>query len=102
MPRYKLTIEYDGTEFVGWQWQANGLSVQQALENAIESFSGEFVRVYGAGRTDSGVHALGQICHIDINREFTNNRLKEAINSKLSPHKVAVLSCPKSHIKLSC
>ena len=60
MPRYKLTVEYDGTKFVGWQWQANGLSIQQALENAIELIAGEFIRVYGAGRTDSGVHALGQ------------------------------------------
>lgn len=95
MTRYKLTIEYDGTEFVGWQWQANGLSVQQALENSIESVSGEFIRVYGSGRTDSGVHALGQICHIDVAKEFTINRLKEAINSKLSPHRIAVLSVEK-------
>lgn len=95
MPRYKLTLEYDGTEFVGWQWQANGLSIQQALEDALESFSGEFIRVHGAGRTDSGVHALGQVCHIDINKEFTNNRLKEAINSKLSHHKIAVLAAEK-------
>ncbi len=92
MPRYKLTVEYDGTKFVGWQWQANGLSIQQALENAIELIAGEFIRVYGAGRTDSGVHALGQICHIDTRKEFTGHQLKEAINSKLSPHKIAVLA----------
>ena len=66
MPRYKLTIEYDGSGFVGWQRQDNGVSVQQALEEAIAGFSGQAVTAYAAGRTDAGVHALGQVVHIDL------------------------------------
>ena len=66
MPRYRITIEYDGTPFVGWQAQANGHSVQSALTRAIESFCGETVAVKGAGRTDAGVHALGQVAHFDL------------------------------------
>ena len=66
MSRYKLTVEYDGSEFVGWQLQANGYSIQQALEEAVAAFSGEAVRVHGAGRTDAGVHAVAQTCHLDL------------------------------------
>jgi len=68
VPRYKLTIEYDGTGFAGWQRQANGLSVQEALETAVTRFCGERVTVHGAGRTDAGVHALGQTAHLDLTR----------------------------------
>ena len=64
--RYKLTLEYDGSGFVGWQRQDNGPSIQEAVEAAIERFSGERVRVFGAGRTDAGVHALGQVAHFDL------------------------------------
>ena len=66
MTRYRLTLEYDGAGFVGWQRQDNGASVQGTLESAIESLSGERVTVHGAGRTDAGVHALGQVAHFDL------------------------------------
>ena len=69
MPRYKLTVEYDGTPFHGWQRQANGLSVQECLERAIKRFCGDKVTLHAAGRTDAGVHALGQIVHADLSRD---------------------------------
>ena len=91
MPRYKLTIEYDGGPFVGWQRQANGPSVQQAIEEAIRGFSGETVVVKGAGRTDAGVHALGQVAHIDLGRDWAPGKLRDAINAHLRPAPVAIL-----------
>jgi tRNA pseudouridine38-40 synthase len=92
VPRYKLTIEYDGTGLVGWQRQANGLSVQEALEAAITRFCGERVTVHGAGRTDAGVHALGQVAHCDIAKPFTASRLRDAVNAHLRPAPIAVVS----------
>jgi tRNA pseudouridine38-40 synthase len=92
MPRYKLTLEYDGAPFVGWQRQANGLSVQQALEEAIHAASGEDVTAHGAGRTDAGVHASGQVAHIDLTKTWTGFRLSEALNALLSPRPIAVLA----------
>lgn len=92
MPRYKLTIEYDGGPFVGWQRQANGMSVQQALEAAIFAMSGETLVVHGAGRTDAGVHARGQVAHIDLKREWRTDRLRDAINALIRPHPVSVIS----------
>ncbi|WP_404400006.1 tRNA pseudouridine(38-40) synthase TruA [Pelagibacterium halotolerans] len=93
MPRYKLTIEYDGTPFVGWQRQADALSVQEALEIAILGFSGEDVRTQTAGRTDAGVHALGQVAHFDLQREWDPFRISEALNFHLKPHPIVILSC---------
>lgn len=92
MPRFKLTIEYDGSGFVGWQRQENGLSVQQALEESIAEFSGQAVTAHGAGRTDSGVHALGQVVHIDLDGETEPETVRDAINFHLKPAAVAVLT----------
>jgi tRNA pseudouridine38-40 synthase len=91
MTRYKLTIEYDGAGFVGWQRQANGLSVQEVLENAVERFCGERVAMHVAGRTDAGVHALGQVAHIDIAKDTVPDTVRDAINFHAKPHFVAVL-----------
>lgn len=105
MPRYKLTIEYDGAPFVGWQAQDNGPSVQAALEHALGQLSPEPVRVIGAGRTDAGVHALGQVAHVDLGRAWPAATLKAAINFHLRPQPVAVLDCaevaPDFHARFS-
>jgi tRNA pseudouridine38-40 synthase len=91
MTRYRLTVEYDGGPFVGWQRQDNGPSVQAALEDAIEKLSGARVTVTGAGRTDAGVHALGQVAHFDLEKDFTPDKLRDALNHYLRPQPVAVL-----------
>jgi tRNA pseudouridine38-40 synthase len=95
MARYKLVIEYQGTPFVGWQRQEGGTSVQAVLADAIAAFSGEPAAVYGAGRTDAGVHALGQVAHFDLVRDWRPDRVRDAVNAKLRPHRVAVLSAEK-------
>jgi tRNA pseudouridine38-40 synthase len=92
MPRYKLTLEYDGGGLVGWQRQANGLSVQEVLEAAVERFCGAPVTVHGAGRTDAGVHALGQTAHLDLPREASPDVIRNALNHHVKPHAVAVLA----------
>jgi tRNA pseudouridine38-40 synthase len=92
MPRYKLVIEYDGAPFVGWQVQENGVSVQGVIEAAVLAFCGEAVSVRGAGRTDAGVHALGQVAHLDLAREWDADTVRDAINAHLRPHPIAVLS----------
>jgi tRNA pseudouridine38-40 synthase len=92
MPRYKLTIEYDGTPFAGWQRQANGRSVQEAIEDAIATFSGEQVTIGGAGRTDAGVHALAQIAHLDLAKEWPTDTVLKALNFHLQPEPIAVLA----------
>ena len=91
MPRYRLTIEYDGGSFVGWQRQAEGASVQGALESAIEKLSGEQVTVTGAGRTDAGVHALGQVAHFDLEKSFEAGKVRDALNFYLRPSPIVVL-----------
>ena len=96
MPRYKLTIEYDGTPFVGWQLQDNGTSVQGVLTAAIAAFSGETIALQGAGRTDAGVHALGQVAHFDLAREHDTDTVRDAINAHLRPHPVAVLKAEQA------
>jgi tRNA pseudouridine38-40 synthase len=89
--RWKITIEYDGGPFVGWQRQAEGDSVQQCIEEAIERFTQERVTLYGAGRTDSGVHALGQVAHFDIEKEAAADTVRDAINFHLKPAPIAIL-----------
>ncbi|GGF37526.1 tRNA pseudouridine synthase A [Youhaiella tibetensis] len=91
MARFKLTIEYDGTPFAGWQRQAGQMSVQEAVETAIERFCGEKVAIQAAGRTDSGVHALGQVVSFDLSGDRDPFRVREALNYHLKPHPVAVV-----------
>jgi tRNA pseudouridine38-40 synthase len=95
VPRYRLTIEYDGTPFAGWQIQADRLTVQGVLTDAVEALTGERVRVQGAGRTDAGVHALGQIAHLDIARAWETDTVRDALNAHLRPHPVAVLAAER-------
>ena len=95
MPRYKLIIEYDGTPFVGWQVQAEGRSVQGRLAEAIKAFSGEGFNPRGAGRTDSGVHARGQVAHVDLVREWPADTVREAMNYHMKPDPIAVLSAER-------
>ena len=93
MPKYRLTLEYDGRPFVGWQRQDNGLSVQQVLEQAVAGFCGEETIVHGAGRTDAGVHARGQVAHIEIDRDMPPSKVAGALNAHLRPHPVAIVGC---------
>jgi len=95
MPRYKLTIEYDGTPFVGWQMQDNGPSIQAALADAIAAFAGERALVGGAGRTDAGVHALGQVAHVDLSKEWDVETVRDAVNFHLRPQPIAVLEAAR-------
>ncbi len=92
MPRYKLVVEYDGTPFTGWQIQANGLSVQQVVEEAIARFSGERVRIHCAGRTDSGVHATHQVVHVDLTKDWPAETVRNATNAHMKALPVAVLT----------
>lgn len=95
MPRYKLSLEYDGTGLVGWQRQNNGLSVQEILETAVERFCGKKITVHGAGRTDAGVHALGQAAHLDLPKEASPEVIRSALNQHVRPHAVAVLEAAR-------
>jgi tRNA pseudouridine38-40 synthase len=91
MPRYKLTIEYDGTPFVGWQVQENGPSVAGAIVEAFGKFAGETPKVSGAGRTDAGVHALGQVAHVDLAKPWEPDTIRDALNAHLRPNPIAIL-----------
>ena len=95
MPRFKLILEYDGAPFVGWQRQENGLSVQEALESALFAMTAERATAHGAGRTDAGVHAQGQVAHVDLERDWAPFRLSEGLNALLRPHPVAVLGAER-------
>lgn len=93
--RWKLTIEYDGNDFFGWQSQNDGFTVQQVLEKSVFDLSGEHVRLHVAGRTDSGVHALGQIAHFDTSKNYTEREVRNALNIYSRPHAVTVLKAEK-------
>lgn len=106
MTRFRLTIEYDGSPFMGWQRQHHGPSVQGALEAAVAATTGEAVVVTGCGRTDAGVHAAGQVAHLDVAKPMTAFRLMEAVNAQLRPAPVAVVACveakPDFHARFDC
>jgi len=95
MPRYKLLIEYDGAPFAGWQIQAGAPTVQGVLTAAAEAFTGEKVSVQGAGRTDAGVHAIGQVAHIDLQKDWDTDTVRDALTAQLRPHPVAVLAAER-------
>jgi len=95
MPRYQLTIEYDGTPFVGWQVQRNGRSVQGQLAAAVGRFTGQDVVPAGAGRTDAGVHASGQVAHLDLTKDWPADTVRDALNAHLKPDPIAVIACAR-------
>ena len=99
MQRYKIKIEYEGTPFVGWQFQKNGQSIQEVLQKAIFKFSKEKVTVIGAGRTDSGVHALGQTAHFDLKKKISKKKILPAINQNIENNSVTVLKVNKANKK---
>lgn len=96
MPRYKLTIEYDGGPYQGWQRQDNGPSVQGAVEDAIENLAQERCTLFGAGRTDSGVHALAQIAHFDMEKSLRPDRVRDALNHHLGDHPISILEAEET------
>jgi tRNA pseudouridine38-40 synthase len=106
MTRFRLTVEYDGRPFMGWQRQAHGPSVQQAIEEAVMAVTAEKAVLHAAGRTDAGVHALAMTAHVDIERPITPFRLMEALNARLRPNPVAILGCETMpddwHARFSC
>lgn len=93
MPRYRLVIEYDGTPFVGWQIQPDGVSVQGALETAVAKLTGEEAGIRGAGRTDAGVHARGQVAHVTVEKEWPADKIRDGLNFYLKPRPVVVIAC---------
>ena len=95
MNRYKIVIEYFGTNFIGWQKQPSGISVQGVIEDAIFAFTKQKAIVYAAGRTDAGVHARGQVGHFDLDESIENVRLMRALNHFIMPHKISIISCEK-------
>ena len=99
MQRYKIKIEYEGTPFVGWQFQKNGKSIQEVLQRAIFKFTNEKVIVTGAGRTDSGVHALEQTAHFDLKKKINKKKILPAINQNIGDNPVTVLKLNKVNKK---
>jgi tRNA pseudouridine38-40 synthase len=105
MTRYRITIEYDGRPFSGWQRQNGQISVQGGIEAALHAITGERIAVHAAGRTDAGVHASGQVGHFDMEKPFTPFRLVEAINGLLRPLPIAIIDCieaPGFHARFDC
>lgn len=106
MPRYRLLLEYDGGPFQGWQKQANGPSVQSAIENAVNAMLGEQATLVAAGRTDAGVHALAMTAHLDLQRDLVPERLRDGLNHHLRPAPVVVLQAartdPQFHARFDC
>jgi tRNA pseudouridine38-40 synthase len=104
--RWRLTVEYDGGPFMGWQRQDHGPSVQQTLEEAIHRMTGELTAVHGAGRTDAGVHALAMSAHVDIAKTLTEHRLREGLNALVRPRPLSVLAVERVaddwHARFSC
>ena len=96
MPRYKIKIEYDGTKFVGWQYQKNGLSIQEIIQKAIFKFSGEKIIIFGAGRTDSGVHATGQMAHFDVKKKIKKKNFILGVNQYIGNNPVTILNIIKT------
>jgi len=91
MFRYKIIIEYNGTKYVGWQRQENGPSIQSALETAIHKQTGEKIEVFGAGRTDAGVHSLGQVAHFDLPKPMSADSIRDGLNQHLRPQPIAII-----------
>ena len=106
MTRWRLTVEYDGGPFMGWQRQDHGPSVQQTLEDALRQMTGEDAQVHAAGRTDAGVHALAMAAHVEVKRELTPHRLREGLNALVRPHPISILEVgpvPDDwHARFSC
>ena len=106
MVRYKLIIEYDGTDFVGWQRQENGLSIQESVERAVAAFCGETVSAHAAGRTDSGVHAFAMAAHIELVKDWPADVVRDALNQHLRPAPIVILAAEKAaddfHARFSC
>ena len=106
MTRFRLLIEYDGRPFMGWQRQDHGPTVQQTIEDALSTITGERRALHAAGRTDAGVHARGQVAHVDVERRIAPFRLMEGLNARLRPAPVAILACevvaPDFHARFDC
>ena len=99
MQRYQIKVEYDGTNFVGWQYQKNGLSIQEILQKAIFQFSNEKVSITGAGRTDAGVHAIGQVAHFDLKKKFKKKNFILGVNQYIGKNPVTILNIKKTNNK---
>ena len=106
MTRWKLTIEYDGGPFMGWQRQEHGPSIQQAIEAALQRMTGEETAVTAAGRTDAGVHALAMAAHVDVTKPLTPHRLREGLNALVRPNPISILDVEQVaddwHARFSC